>query len=375
LHWWQELNWNVGGKMAAERTVLMMAGGTGGHVFPALAVANALAERGVVVHWLGTAAGIEGRLVPAAGLPLHYLAMSGVRGKNPVFRMVAIFKAGLAVVHSMRLIIKLKPFCVVGMGGYASGPGGLAAKLLGVPVVIQEQNAVAGTTNRLLSKVARLCLTGYPIALGGEKNRYIGNPVRREIAALDAPAARWAEHTGALRVLVLGGSLGAKPINDVVIAAWQKFAQADRPLLWHQTGRDHESAVQTAYSEAGIKVLAEAFIDDMAAAYSWADVVICRAGALTVAELAAAGVAAILIPLPHAIDDHQRANAKWFVDGGAGEIIDQKEFTALALIAWLQSPKAQRETLLNNAEAARRLAKIDAADIAADYCMEFAHES
>ncbi|MFT7404238.1 undecaprenyldiphospho-muramoylpentapeptide beta-N-acetylglucosaminyltransferase [Zhongshania sp.] len=361
--------------MAAERTVLMMAGGTGGHVFPALAVANALAERGVAVHWLGTAAGIEARLVPAAGLPLHCLDMSGVRGKNPVFRVLAIFKAGLAVLHSMRLIIKLKPFCVVGMGGYASGPGGLAAKLLGVPVVIQEQNAVAGTTNRLLSKVARLCLTGYPIALGGDKNRYIGNPVRREISALDPPAARWAERCGELRVLVLGGSLGAKPINDVVIAAWQQFPVIDRPLLWHQTGRDHESSVQAAYSEAGVNVLAEAFIDDMAAAYSWADIVICRAGALTVAELAAAGVPAILIPLPHAIDDHQRANAKWFVDGGAGEIIDQKEFTAPALVAWLQSPRAQRETLLSYAQAARRLAKIDAADVAADYCMEFAHES
>ncbi|MBU0538196.1 MAG: undecaprenyldiphospho-muramoylpentapeptide beta-N-acetylglucosaminyltransferase [Gammaproteobacteria bacterium] len=361
--------------MAAERTVLMMAGGTGGHVFPALAVAKALAERGVTVHWLGTAAGIEARLVPAAGLPLHCLNMAGVRGKNPLFRVLAIIKAGLAVLHSMRLILKLKPFCVVGMGGYASGPGGLAAKLLAIPVVIQEQNAVAGTTNRLLAKIATLCLTGYPIALGGEKNRYIGNPVRREIAVIEAPATRWAERSGQLRVLVLGGSLGAKPINDVVIDAWQKMADAERPLLWHQTGRDHEQTVQRAYTDAGLEVLAEAFIDDMAAAYSWADVVICRAGALTVAELAAAGVPAILIPLPHAIDDHQRANAKWFADGGAGEIIDQKEFNAAGLLAWLHSAKAERETLLNNAEAARRLAKIDAADVAADYCMEFAHES
>ena len=361
--------------MAAERTVLMMAGGTGGHVFPALAVASALAERGVAVHWLGTATGIEARLVPAADLPLHCLNMSGVRGKNPLFRVVAIFKAGLAVLQSMRLILKLKPFCVVGMGGYASGPGGLAAKLLGVPVVIQEQNAVAGTTNSLLAKIAKLCLTGYPIALGGIKNRYIGNPVRREIAALDTPAARWLERSGQLRVLVLGGSLGAKPINDVVIQTWQALPEAERPLLWHQTGRDHEQAVLAAYAEADVAVLAEAFIDDMAAAYSWADVVICRAGALTVAELAAAGVPAILVPLPHAIDDHQRANAKWFADGGAGEIIDQKEFTASALLAWLQSEKAQRGNLLNNAEAARRLAKIDAADVAADYCMEFAHES
>ena len=361
--------------MAAEQTVLMMAGGTGGHVFPALAVASALAERNVSVHWLGTAAGIEARLVPAAGLPLHCLNMAGVRGKNPVFRLLAIGKAMLAVLHSMRLILKLKPFCVVGMGGYASGPGGLAAKLLGVPVLIQEQNAVAGTTNRLLAKIARLCLTGYPIALGGERNRYIGNPVRREIAEIAAPASRWAERSDGLRVLVLGGSLGAKPINDVVLAAWQNIAKAQRPSLWHQTGRAHEDIVKQAYKAAGLDVRAEAFIDDMAAAYSWADVVICRAGALTVAELAAAGVPALLIPLPHAIDDHQRANAQWFVDGGAGEIIDQSVFTADGLCEWLKSGRAKRESLLISAEAARKLAKVDAADVAANYCMEFANES
>lgn len=361
--------------MAAEQTVLMMAGGTGGHVFPALAVASALAERNVNVHWLGTAAGIEARLVPAAGLPLHCLNMAGVRGKNPLFRLLAIAKAMLAVLQSMRLIMKLKPFCVVGMGGYASGPGGLAAKLLGVPVLIQEQNAVAGTTNRLLAKIARLCLTGYPIALGGERNRYIGNPVRREIAELAPPAARWAERSDNLRVLVLGGSLGAKPINDVVLATWQKLSEAQRPTLWHQTGRAHEEQVQQAYQSAGIAARAEAFIEDMAAAYSWADVVICRAGALTVAELAAAGVPALLVPLPHAIDDHQRANAQWFVDGCAGEIIDQSVFNADVLCKWLESDSANRESLLNSAEAARRLAKIDAADVAANYCMEFANES
>jgi UDP-N-acetylglucosamine--N-acetylmuramyl-(pentapeptide) pyrophosphoryl-undecaprenol N-acetylglucosamine transferase len=361
--------------MVAKRTVLMMAGGTGGHVFPALAVASALAERDVSVHWLGTAAGIEARLVPAAGLPLHCLNMSGVRGKNPLFRIVAITKAGFAVLQSMRLIVKLKPFCVVGMGGYASGPGGLAAKILAVPLVIQEQNAVAGTTNRLLAKIARLCLTGYPINLGGERNRYIGNPVRREIAELASPEQRWSKREGPLRVLVLGGSLGAKPINDVVVKTWLQLAESQRPLLWHQCGKDHTELVQKSYADAGVEVLAEAFIDDMAAAYSWADLVVCRAGALTVAELAAAGVAALLVPLPHAIDDHQRANAQWFVDGGAGEIIDQSQFNAEQLLVWLGSEKAQRDNLLNYAKAARQLAKIDAADVAANYCMEFAHGS
>ena len=359
--------------MAAEGTVLMMAGGTGGHVFPALAVADALRERGVSVHWLGTASGIEARLVPAADYPLHCLSMAGIRGKNPLYRLLAAAKAALAVWHSLRLIRRLKPFCVVGMGGYASGPGGLAARLGGVPLIIQEQNAVAGTTNRLLARMARVCLTGYPIALGEDKNRYIGNPVRASIAELPAPAQRWAGREGPLRVLVLGGSLGAKAINDVLPAALTALPEAQRPQLWHQTGRDHEALVKAAYASAGLDVRAEAFIDDMAAAYGWADMVICRAGALTVAELTAAGVPAMLIPLPHAIDDHQRANARWFVEGGAGEIVDQRDLDAESLARRLAKLSERRPLLLEMAEAARRLAKVDAARVAADCCLEFAH--
>ncbi len=357
--------------MASVKRVLVMAGGTGGHVFPALAVANELRRRGVEVHWLGTEKGIEARLVPAANFELHTLNMAGVRGKNLLFRLAALFKAGLAVAQAMVLILRLRPFCVIGLGGYASGPGGLAAKLLWRPLLIQEQNAVAGTTNRLLAKIARLVLTGYPIALGGPRNRYIGNPVRNEIVALTAPAERWAERQGALRVLVLGGSLGAKPINDVLLEAWPQWDAAERPALWHQTGAAHAESVGAAYANAGVDVRAEAFIDDMAAAYGWADIVICRAGALTVAELAAAGVPAILIPLPHAIDDHQRANARWFADGGAGELIDQKEFTATRLLDELRGYCGHRERLLAMAESARALAKTDAAKVAADYCMQY----
>lgn len=359
--------------MAAEPTILIMAGGTGGHVFPALAVAKVLADRGVAVHWLGTDAGIEARLVPEAGYPLHKLDMTGVRGKNPLFRLLAVAKAGMAVLKSMALIRKLKPFCVLGMGGYASGPGGLAARLLSVPVLIQEQNAVAGTTNRMLAKLATVCMTGYPIELGGAKAKFIGNPVRLDIATLAAPAQRWQARQGGLRVLVLGGSLGAKAINEVVVECWKSLSEGQRPALWHQTGKLHEESVQTAYRDAGVDVKAEAFIADMAGAYAWADVVICRAGALTVAELAAAGVPAVLIPLPNAIDDHQRANAAWFANGGGGEIIDQSEFTVSRLKNYLMSLEGNRNLLLEKAEAARQLAKADAAEVAADECMEFAH--
>ncbi|MAY38444.1 MULTISPECIES: undecaprenyldiphospho-muramoylpentapeptide beta-N-acetylglucosaminyltransferase [Spongiibacter] len=359
--------------MATKPCVLIMAGGTGGHVFPALSVAEALRQRGVELHWLGTAQGIEARLVPAADIPLHCLKMAGVRGKNPLFRLLALAKAGLAVLSSMLLLRRLKPFCVIGLGGYASGPGGLAAKLMGIPVLIHEQNAVAGTTNRLLAKLAKRCLTGYPIELGGDKSRYIGNPVRRDIAELPAPSSRFAERESGLRVLVVGGSLGALAINECMVKTWALLADLPQLQLWHQTGRAHEDTVRMAYAESGLSVRADAFIDDMAEAYAWADVVVCRAGALTVAELAAAGLSAILIPLPNAIDDHQRANAQWFVDGGAGEILDQRELTPERLADRLRELATQPELLRERAEAARALAKIDAADVAADCCMEYAH--
>lgn len=356
--------------MAVKR-VLVMAGGTGGHVFPALSVAAELKARGVDVHWLGTERGIEARLVPAAGYPLHCLSMQGIRGKNPLFRALAAAKAGLSVLKALGLIMRLRPFCVIGLGGYASGPGGLAAALIGCPLLIQEQNAVAGTTNRVLARFARFCLTGYPIALGGKRNRFIGNPVRSEIAGLEVPQQRFEKRSGKLRVLVLGGSLGAKPINEVVLACWSAMPEAERPQLWHQAGKDHAEPLQQSYRERGVDVRCEAFIEDMATAYAWADLVVCRAGALTVAELAAAGVPAVLIPLPHAIDDHQRANAQWFVDGSAGRIIDQRQFNAESLQALLQDWSNDRPGLLAMANNARALAKTDAARVAADYCMQF----
>lgn len=355
-----------------NRCILVMAGGTGGHVFPALAVAEVLRARDVSVHWLGTDRGIEARLVPAAGMTLHSVAMSGFRGKGPLGRVAALFRAMAAVFTVMRLLRRLRPASVLGMGGYAAGPGGFAAWLLRVPLVIHEQNAVAGTTNRVLAKLAAVTLTGFPINLGGSDNRFIGNPVRVSIAALPAPDERWANREGALRVLVLGGSLGAKPLNDAMVAAMALLPAADRPQVWHQAGDAHSEAVREAYGRAGVEARTEAFIEDIAEAYGWADVVFCRAGALTVAELTAAGVGAILIPLPHAIDDHQRANAQWFADGGGGEILDQQRLTPAHLAEQLKLLSDRRFHLLQWAEAARALARPDAAQRAADACLEVA---
>ncbi len=355
----------------AERCVLIMAGGTGGHVFPALAVAESLRARGVTVHWLGTAAGIEARVVPAAGIELHCLDMSGFRGKGLLQRLRAIYKALAALFAASALMRRLRPVSVLGMGGYAAGPGGLAARLLGLPLLIHEQNAVAGTTNRLLAKLATISLSGFPIALGGDDNRFIGNPVRADIASLAPPADRWEGREGPLRLLILGGSLGALAINQAVVAAMALLPEDERPELWHQTGRAHIDSVQAAYREQGLTVRAEAFIDDMAAAYAWADVVLCRAGALTVAELTAAGVGAVLVPLPQAIDDHQRANARWLVNGGAGEILEQAKLTPEYLAEQIALLADRRFHLLQWAEAARALARPDAAERAADACLEF----
>lgn len=360
-------------KAPGKQCVLVMAGGTGGHVFPALAVAQELRGRGVDVHWLGTAQGIEARVVPAASIELHCLAMTGLRGKALSARLLAVFKAVKAVFSSMGLIRRLRPVSVLGMGGYAAGPGGLAAKLMGVPLVLHEQNAVAGTTNRLLARLANIVLSGYPIGLGGDKNRYIGNPVRSEIAELEAPATRWQGRSGKLRLLVLGGSLGAKAINDTLLAALAMMPAEQRPDVWHQCGRAHADGLRASYAQQQLDVRCDPFIEDMAQAYAWADVVLCRAGALTVAELAAAGVGAMLVPLPHAIDDHQRANARWLVENGAGEIIEQAELSAEMLSRKLAGLMDARDMLLGWAEAARAVARIDAAEQAADACLEYAH--
>lgn len=356
--------------MASPRTVLIMAGGTGGHVFPALAAAEEMVRLGLRVQWLGTVRGIEADLVPRAGIPMHYVCVSGVRGKGWKSQITAPFQIVRAVWQSLRLLKKLKPECVLGMGGFVSGPGGLAAWLLRMPLVIHEQNAVAGTTNRLLGVVAGRVLSGYPNAFDGVTSRVIGNPVRKAISQLPAPEIRWAGRTGPMRLLVLGGSLGARPINDAVPAAIAAMPAALRPEIRHQTGRLHAGDVAANYQQLGIAAQIEPFIEDMAAAYAWADLVLCRAGALTIAELAAAGVGSILVPLPHAIDDHQTKNAQWLAQAGGAEILLQKQLTADSLAQHLLHFIRSPQKIITMAHAARAKSKPDATLIVADACQE-----
>lgn len=341
----------------SARPILVMAGGTGGHVYPALAVAESLIGSGWPVVWLGTRAGLEARVVPARGIPIEWVDVGGLRGKGLTALAAAPLRIARALVQSIAVMRRHRPRAVLGMGGYASGPGGLAAWLLRRPLVIHEQNAVGGTTNRLLARFARRVLTGFPGVLAGE---CIGNPVRAEIAALPAPAVRMHGRTGALRVLVLGGSQGARALNAAVPFAVALLPPDRRPEVRHQCGEKLLEEARAAWDAAGVRVDPVAFIDDVAAAYAWADIVICRAGALTIAELAAAGVASVLVPLPHAVDDHQTANARYLVDAGAGELLPESDLTPASLASRLSRLGGDREALLKMAIAARGVARPDA---------------
>ncbi|MES1949444.1 undecaprenyldiphospho-muramoylpentapeptide beta-N- acetylglucosaminyltransferase [Salinisphaera sp. S4-8] len=335
--------------------VLIMAGGTGGHVFPALAVAKALIARGVQVSWLGTAAGIEARLVPANDLTLHTIDVAGLRGKGMLSWLAAPLRLSRACLQALGVVRRVAPQLVVGMGGFAAGPGGLAARLTGRPLLIHEQNAAAGLTNRLLARMATTVLQAFPDTFAGDKARSVGNPVRAEILDLPTPDERFADREGPIRLLVLGGSGGALAINERVPAALARIEADKRPQVRHQAGRTLEQA-EAAYAQAGVEADVSAFIDDMAAAYAWADVVICRSGALTVAELAAAGVAALLVPYPYAVDDHQRANGQYLVDAGAATLVDQSELSVERLAEEIERLCADRNALRDRAEAARRVA-------------------
>lgn len=348
--------------------VLIMAGGTGGHVFPALAVAHELVANGCRVSWLGTAAGIEARLVPAAGFMLHTIDVSGLRGKGLVSRIMAPVMVWRALWQALKLLRRLKPALVVGMGGFAAGPGGLAARLVGKPLLIHEQNAAAGLTNRLLSRLASTVLQAFPDTFPTSRRpRTVGNPVRKEILALPAPAWRWVDRTGPLRLLVLGGSGGALALNEAVPEMLARLAPEQQPEVWHQAGRTL-AAAQQAYAKYGVQARLDAFIDDVAEAYGWADMVLCRSGALTVAELAGAGVGAVLVPYPYAVDDHQRVNGNYLVTAGAARLIDQKELTAKRLWQELTELGCSREQLLTRAEAARAVAWTDATSEIATAC-------
>ena len=344
--------------------VMILAGGTGGHIFPGLSVAAALQARGVAVSWLGADGGMETRLVPQHGIAIDTIAVKGLRGKGVATLLAAPWRVLAAVRAAMRVIAMRAPRAVVSFGGYAAGPGGIAARLRGVPLVVHEQNRAPGMTNRVLARVARCVLTGFPQTFAGIDADTVGNPVRTEIATLPPPAQRFALRNGALRLLVLGGSQGARALNLAVPHALASLN--GQVQVRHQCGEKLREEAEQAYAQAGIAATVEPFIADMAAAYAGADLVVCRAGALTLAELCAAGVGSILVPFPRAVDDHQTRNAEYLVEHGAALLLRQGDALAEELHAALATLAADPATRLRMAEAARALAMPDSAERVAD---------
>ena len=355
--------------MNAHKTLLVMAGGTGGHIFPALAVADVLRQQGWRIVWLGNPNGMEATLVPGYGYECAWVEFGALRGKGLMRKLMLPVNLLRACLAARRVIREVRPDVVLGMGGYITFPGGVMARLTGVPLVVHEQNAVAGLANKMLSHIATQVLTGFPETL--PDSEWVGNPVRAEIADLPSPEQRYAARPESepLHVLVVGGSLGAQALNETVPQAIRRLLGAERPTVRHQTGPRDLASVKAVYANLGIEADVQPFIDDMAQALAWADLVICRAGALTVAELAAAGVASVLIPFPHAVDDHQRINAEFLVNGCAGQCVIQRELTVEGLAGLLQQ---SRTTLCAQAIAARALARADAAQRVADICKELA---
>lgn len=352
------------------RPVLILAGGTGGHIFPGLAVAQALRDRGVSVCWLGADGGMETRLVPQHGIRIDTIPVRGVRGKGVATLLRAPLHVLQAVSAARGVLAAVQPGAVISFGGYAAGPGGIAARLAGVPLIVHEQNRAPGMTNRVLARVAQQVLTGFPDTFGTHE-RVVGNPVRSGIAALPPPAQRFADREGPLRLLVLGGSQGARALNSAVPAAVAALRGEVAFDVRHQCGEKMLGDARGAYAGAGVEASVEPFIADMAAAYAWADLVVCRAGALTLAELCAAGVGGVLVPFPQAVDDHQTRNARYLVERGAAALLPQSDDLAARLVDTLRT-HADRTRLLALAQAARAIAKPDAARDVADlvlHCM------
>lgn len=350
--------------------ILIMAGGTGGHVFPALALARALRAGAVEVVWLGTRRGIEARLVPAEGIDMEWLSVGGLRGKGWKTRIAAPWQLTVALWQALSVMRRRRPRVVVGLGGFVTGPGGLAAWLTGRPLIIHEQNAVAGFTNRTLAPLAREVLEAFPGSFAPKvRARAIGNPVRREIAALAPPRERLAGRGPVVRVLVIGGSQGAVRLNTVVPQALARVAARCTLAVRHQAGERWAEACRDGYAAAGVTAEVQPFIADMADAYAWADLVICRSGALTVSELAAAGLAAVLVPFPAAVDDHQTRNAELLVRQGAAVLLPERELSVERLAEVLQGLCAERDRLIEMAERARALARPDATGALAASCL------
>ncbi len=346
------------------KTALIMAGGTGGHIFPGLAVAHELRARGWTVHWLGAPDSMEERLVPPQGFAFEPVQFSGVRGKGVKSLLGLPMRIAKALSQARAVLRRVQPDVVVGLGGYITVPGGLAAVLAGTPVVLHEQNSVAGMSNKLLARFAKRVFTAFPDAIDGAT--WVGNPLRVEFTQQAAPTDRFANRTGPLRLLVVGGSLGARALNDVVPQALALMPQEQRPQVIHQSGAKQIDALTANYAAAGVKAELTPFIDDAAKAYADADVIVCRAGASTVTELAAVGAAAVFVPFPAAVDDHQTANARFLVDAGAGWLMQQSVLTAQKLAEMLEN--MQRSTLVEKAQKAKTMQKLEAAQRVADAC-------
>lgn len=353
--------------------VLITAGGTGGHVYPGLAVAKALQEQNIPVIWMGTHKGLEARVIPEAGIDMVYLSVHGLRGKGLVTLLLAPFQLVRALFQSLNIMLKVRPAAVLGMGGFVAGPGGLVAALLGKPVIIHEQNAIPGLTNKLLSKFSKKILEGFPGTFSNNENTIgIGNPVRQDIAELEAPSDRLGDRWGHVRVLVFGGSLGAQVLNEVVPMALGEMPLDKRPVVRHQAGKDKDETTRKTYEKMGVEAEITPFIEDMAEAYEWADLVICRSGALTVAELAAAGMASIMVPYLLAVDDHQTANARYLSDSGAAILMPQNDLTKESLSSLLSELCSDRNKLIEMSIKARKLAKPSATKEVAAICAEYA---
>lgn len=377
------------------KKVLIMAGGTGGHIFPALSIARRLQAMGVIVEWLGTRKGMEASIIPQAQIPIHYISVSGLRGKSRLTILFSPFVIMLAILQSLAKLWSSKPCCVLGMGGFVTGPGGVAAWLLRKPLLIHEQNAIAGFSNQILSPLASVVMEGFVGAfkrkqelsrsaflkklISPAKPIDVGNPLRQEVLDCPAPADRFGnrQDDSKIRLLVIGGSLGAMAINRFVAEFLKQYPQAEKLQVWHQCGKKNLDECRAYYAELGIvldqDVRAAGFIDDMDKAYAWADVVLCRAGASTVSEIAAVGLPAVFVPFPHAVDDHQTENAMILQRLGAAWVIQQSQLGPKTLGDIIDRFLADRSLVLKTAMLARQAARPEATMTAANYCLEACH--
>lgn len=350
-----------------QRPVMIMAGGTGGHVYPALAVADELRQRGVPVIWLGTKKGIEARLVPQAGIDVDWLGMSGLRGKGLVTLVLAPVKILMACYQALKILRKRKPAAVLGMGGFVSAPGGVMAWVLRIPLLIHEQNAVPGMSNRILAKMATGVMEAFPNSFISGATQ-VGNPVRKDIADIADPGVRLSEHKGSLRVLIFGGSLGAARLNEIVPEACAEILRSKGLEIKHQAGPGNFEQTRLNYTQLKVKAEVLEYMDNMPEMYAWADVVICRAGAMTIAELAAAGVASILVPYPYAVDDHQTCNAKYLSDKGAAVLIQQEDLNVKKLVEVLK--EMNRDKALEMSVKAKKLGKPESTFLVTEACLK-----